>query len=606
VREFSTPLTGSPPAGALVGNLTDDLVLNEIQAPEAVVLARRLPGSQEWQDVTVAEFLGEVRGVAKGLVAAGVQPGDRVALISRTRYEWTLVDYAIWFAGAVGVPVYETSAAEQVGHILRDSGAVAAVAEGPTQLARIAEVRGELEELRQVWSIDDNAVGVLTRLGADIPDADLESRRTTATPLDLATVLYTSGTTGTPKGCMLTHGNLMTEVAVTVHELEDLFASESASTLLFLPLAHVFARVVQLGAMRARVRLGHTSDAKNLVRDLGQFRPTFVLAVPRVFEKIFNTAAQNATAEGRGRLFERAAEVAIAWSRGLDGAGRGSLRVRAQHRALDRLVYRRLREALGGRCAFAISGGAPLGERLGHFYRGIGLVVLEGYGLTETCAALTMNTPDAAKIGTVGRPLPGTTARVDDDGELLFTGGQVFAGYWEDDAATAEVLDRDGWFHTGDVGEIDDEGFVRITGRKKEILVTAGGKNVAPAVLEDRLRAHPLVDQCLVVGDGRPFIGALVTLDPEALGAWAVAHGKDHLLQRSGVGGLVHDADLRAVLDEAVEEANKAVSRAESIRRYTVLAGSWSEETGQLTPSLKLKRDVVMHEHRDDVADLYG
>jgi long-chain acyl-CoA synthetase len=599
LREYSTPLTVALPA---TGNLTDDVVRNAEEAPHAAVLTRQSPGSEDWEDVTAAQFLAEVRAVAKGLVASGVEAGDRVALMSRTRYEWTLVDYAIWFAGAVSVPVYETSSVEQVGHILRDSGARAAVVEGPSHLTRIAEVRSDLDELRHVWSIEDNAVSVLTNLGADVADADLETRRTTATPLDLATIIYTSGTTGSPKGCMLTHGNFMTELGVAVPELDELFAVDDAATLLFLPLAHVFARIIEVGAVKARVRLGHSADVRNLVRDLGQFRPTFVLAVPRVFEKIFNTAAQQATADGRGRVFERAAEVAIAWSRGLDSPrGHASPAVRAQHAAFSRLVYGRLRTALGGRCLYADSGGAPLGERLGHFYRGIGLTVLEGYGLTETTAALTANTPGAVKVGTVGRPLPGTSVRVADDGELLFQGGQVFAGYWQDERATAEVLERDGWFHTGDIGEIDDEGFVRITGRKKEILVTAGGKNVAPAVLEDRLRAHALVDQCMVVGDGRPFIAALVTLDEEALTAWATAHDKP-----TKVADLVDDADLRAELDEAVEDANKAVSRAESIRRYAVLPVAWTEEGGQLTPSLKLKRDVVMREHREDVADLYG
>ncbi len=604
MREFSTPMSGPLSAGVpATGNLTDDVVDNAAEAPDAVVFGRRLPGSAEWSDVTAAEFLDQVRGVAKGLVASGVAAGDRVALVSRTRYEWTLVDYAIWFAGAVSVPVYETSSAAQVGHVLRDSGACAVVAEGPTHLSRIAEVRADLDELRHVWSIEDNAVDVLARLGADIADDELEARRTTATPLDLATIIYTSGTTGSPKGCMLTHGNFMTELGVAVDELDELFATdghEAASTLLFLPLAHVFARIIQVGAVKARVRLGHSADIKNLVRDLGEFRPTFVLAVPRVFEKVFNTASQNATADGRGKLFDRAAEVAIAWSRGQD-RGKQSVTLRAQHALFSRLVYGRLRTALGGRCAYALSGGAPLGERLGHFYRGIGLVVLEGYGLSETTGALTVNTPRAVKIGTVGRPLPGTTVRVADDGELLFHGGQVFAGYWEDEGATAEVLERDGWFHTGDLGEIDDEGFVRITGRKKEILVTAGGKNVAPAVLEDRLRAHPLVDQAMVVGDGRPFIAALVTLDPDALTAWAEHHGKS-----ASLAALVADDDLRAELDEAVDEANKAVSQAEAIRRYAVLPVTWTEEGGQLTPSLKLKRDVVMREHRDDVTDLYG
>ncbi len=593
MREYSTPLTIEVPRR---GNLTDDVVANAREAGSEVVFSRRSGGS--WQDVTAARFLGEVSAVAKGLVAAGVEPGDRVALISRTRYEWTLVDYAIWFAGAVTVPLYETSSADQIGWILRDSGARAVVAEGKGHLARIAEVRGDLEQLNHVWAFEDNAIDVLTRLGADISDDDLEKRRTSATPLDLATLIYTSGTTGQPKGCMLTHGNFMFELGVAVDELEDLFA-EDGSTLLFLPLAHVLARIVQVGCVRSRTRLAHSADITTLFPDLAAYRPTFVLAVPRIFEKMFNTASQRATADGRGRLFDRAAETAIAWSRGLDKGG-PSLAVRARHAAYSRLVYGRLREALGGACRYAVSGGAPLGDRLGHFYRGIGLTVLEGYGLTETTAAITVNTPEAHKVGTVGRPLPGTAVRVADDGELLCRGGQVFAGYWNDETATAEVLERDGWLHTGDVGEVDDEGFVRITGRKREILVTAGGKNVAPAVLEDRLRAHPLVSQCLVVGDGQPFIAALVTLDQESATEWAAAHGKSRRLA-----DLAGDPDLRAEIAAAVEDANHAVSRAESIRKFTILGHDWTEEGGQLTPSLKLKRSVVMRECRDEIADLY-
>ncbi|MET1059030.1 MAG: AMP-dependent synthetase/ligase [Nocardioides sp.] len=597
MREFSTPLTVEIPA---TGNLTDDVVRNAQDHPEAIVLSRQTPDG--WVDVTAARFRDEVTAVAKGLVAAGIEVGERVALISKTRYEWTLLDYAIWFAGAVTVPVYETSSAEQIGWILENSGARAVVAEGRAHLARISENRGDLSELRHVWTFDDNAVDVLRRLGADVSDGELEKRRTAATPLDLATLIYTSGTTGRPKGCMLTHGNFMFELGVAVPELDALFAptdDDDASTLLFLPLAHVFARIIQIGCVKARVRMGHSADIKNLVADLGAFQPTFILAVPRVFEKVFNTASQRATADGRGKIFDRAAGTAIAFSRAKD-AGRVPLRVRARHAAFDRLVYSRLRATLGGRCSYAVSGGAPLGERLGHFYRGVGLTILEGYGLTETTAAVTVNLPDAHKIGTVGRPLPGTAARVADDGELLLRGGQVFAGYWNDEAATAEALERDGWFHTGDVGEVDDEGFVRITGRKKEILVTAGGKNVAPAVLEDRLRAHALVSQFMVVGDGQPFIAVLVTIDPESFPAWAEAHGKS-----GSVADHVDDPDLRAEIEAAVEDANSAVSQAESIRKFVVLPDDWTEEGGQLTPSLKLKRSVVMREFRDDVAALY-
>ena len=596
MREYSTPQSVDIPAG---GNLTDDVVRNAAEAPDAVVFGRPAGGGDGWDDVTAAAFLREVSGVAKGLVAAGIEPGDRVAIISRTRYEWTLLDYAIWFAGAVTVPIYESSSEEQIAWILGDSGAKGVVAEEAAHVAKVTAVRGGLEELHHLWSFGDNAVDVLTRLGADVSDDELEKRRTTAQPDDLATLIYTSGTTGRPKGCMLTHGNFQTELTVAVAELDRLFEAEGASTLLFLPLAHVFARIIQVGAVKARARLGHSADIKSLLPQLQSFQPTFILAVPRVFEKVFNTASQNATADGKGRIFDRAADVAIAYSRGLD-AGRVPLRVRAQHAAFSRLVYGRLRDALGGRCEFAVSGGAPLGDRLGHFYRGIGLTVLEGYGLTETTAALTVNLPDALKIGTVGRPLPGTAVRVTDDGELVFTGGQVFSGYWANPDATAEAIDADGWFHTGDVGEVDDEGFVRITGRKKEILVTAGGKNVAPAVLEDRVRAHALVSQCLVVGDGQPFISALVTIDAEALPAWAEQHGKN-----GAVADLVDDVDLRQAVQDAVDDANQAVSKAESIRKFEILPYDWTEEGGQLTPSLKLKRNVVMRECRDEIAALY-
>jgi long-chain acyl-CoA synthetase len=391
----------------------------------------------------------------------------------------------------------------------------------------------------------------------------------------------------------------MFELTVAVDELEKLFDAEGASTLLFLPLAHVFARIIQVGCVKARVRMGHSSDIKGLLEDFAEFKPTFILAVPRVFEKVFNTASQRAAADGKGRVFDRAAAVAIAWSRGQE-TGRVSLVVRAQHSLFDRLVYSKLRKALGGNCEYAVSGGAPLGDRLGHFYRGIGVNVLEGYGLTETTAALTVNLPDAQKVGTVGRPLPGTSVRVADDGELLFKCGQEFPAYWHNGRATAKSKE-DGWFHTGDIGEIDSEGFVRITGRKKEIIVTAGGKNVAPAVLEDRLRAHLLVDQCMVVGDGQPFIAALITLDPETVSDWAARHSK-----AGNMHDLIYDPELKAEIDAAVEDANHAVSKAESIRKHVVLPVQWTEEGGQLTPSMKLKRTVVMREHRDDIDALYA
>ncbi|MFS3129714.1 AMP-dependent synthetase/ligase [Nocardioides sp. Bht2] len=594
MREFSTPLAVDIPK---TGNLTDDVVRNAREAGDAVLFSVR--SGETWSEVTASAFHDEVAAVAKGLIASGVEAGDRVALLSRTRYEWTLADYAIWFAGAVTVPIYETSSADQVEWILQDSGATLAIVESAEHLAKVKPVQDSSPTLREVVTIDENAIEELRRRGAEITDEALEARRSTATPLDLATLIYTSGTTGRPKGCMLTHGNFMFELGVAIEELELLFKKNGASTLLFLPLAHVFARIVQIGAFKARARLGHSADIKNLVDDLGAFKPGFILAVPRVFEKVYNTASQRAEADGKGKIFQRAADIAIAYSRGVE-AGKISLPVRLQHAVFDKLVYSKLRTTLGGRCEYAISGGAPLGERLGHFYRGIGLTILEGYGLTETTAALSVNLPDAVKIGTVGRPFQGTTVRVADDGELLFKGGQVFAGYWNNEDATREAL-ADGWFHSGDVGEVDDEGFIKITGRKKEILVTAGGKNVAPTVLEDRLRSHPLISQTMVVGDGQPFIAALITIDPEYFPYWAEQNQKT-----GSIASLVDDDVLRAAVQGAVEEANKAVSKAESIRKFTILASDWTEEGGQLTPSLKLKRNVVMREFRDDVEALYA
>jgi long-chain acyl-CoA synthetase len=592
MREYASPPTVAAPT---TGSLTDDVVRNGTEHPDRVVLVRGLGDDAE--DVTAAEFLAEVRAVAKGLVAAGVQTGDRVALLSRTRYEWTLLDYALWFVGAVSVPLYDSSSVDQIGWVVTDSGARFAVGETAEHSERL---RSALDDRStSVWCIEEGCVDFLRSAGAAIEDQDIDDRRSAVGPASLATIIYTSGTTGRHKGCMLTHGNFMVELGTAVEELDELFAGEDASTVLFLPLAHVFARVIQVGAVRQRVRLSYSSDIRALTRDLERARPTFLLAVPRVFEKIFNSASQNAAADGRGRTFDRAAEVAIAYSRALEHRGPGRL-LRARHSFYDRVVYSRLRASLGGACRYVVSGGAPLGERLGHFYRGIGITVLEGYGLTETTAAVTLNVPEALKIGTVGRPLGGTAVRVAEDGELLVRGGQVLAGYWQDTAATEQALDADGWLRTGDLAEIDDEGFVRITGRKKEILVTAGGKNVAPAGLEDVIRAHPLVDQCLVVGDGRPFIAALVTLDPEAVALWSERTGKT-----GGPRDLVDDPDLRAEIQSAVDEANRSVSQAESIRKFTVVPDEWTEEGGQLTPSLKLRRTVVLGQVRNLVEELY-
>jgi long-chain acyl-CoA synthetase len=595
--EFAVPAIVAPPHA---GSLTDHIVENAAQAPDRVVLSRNESG--KWVGVTARAFLDQVKAVAKGLIASGVQPGQRVGIMSRTRYEWTVADYAIWYAGGVTVPIYETSSPEQVEWIISDSDAVGLFVESARNKAVFDEVADRLPECTRTWIFDDGALEALTAAGKDVTDEALEAARASVKPEDLATIIYTSGTTGRPKGCMLTHKSFMFEVDNVVQGMPEVFLRPGASTLLFLPLAHVFGRIIQLGSIRARVRMGHAPDVKNLLPDLQSFQPTFLLAVPRVFEKVFNSAQQKATAEGKGNIFNTAAGVAIEYSRSLDHGGPG-LTLKIKHALFNKLVYSKLRAAMGGEVAWAVSGGAPLGERLGHFFRGIGVTILEGYGLTETSAATTVNRPTALKIGTVGQPFPGASVKVAADGELLLSGAQIFDGYWKNPTATAEAIEPDGWFHSGDIGEIDDEGFVKITGRKKELLVTAGGKNVAPAVLEDRLRANYLVSQCMVVGDGQPFIAALVTIDPESFPAWLKTAGKPESMT---IAEAVKDPDLIATIQGAVDEANKAVSKAESIRKFAILDVDWTEEGGQLTPSMKLKRNVVMKEFAADVDALYA
>jgi long-chain acyl-CoA synthetase len=594
MREYTTPAVIDPPTS---GSLSDPVWANASSHPDTVVFSRRT--ELGWLDVTAAEFARQVASVAKGLIAAGVQHGDRVALLSATRYEWTVIDYAIWSIGAATVAIYETSSTSQIEWILTDSEAVVAVVESAAHAAVVDSVRTGTPALRDVWQIESGAIDELTVLGQDVSDAELDKRRTAVNPHDLATLLYTSGTTGRPKGCEITHGNFMDELGTAVRVLDTLFDERGASTLLFLPLAHVFARIIQVGCVMMRVKIGHTSDVKNLVKDLGEFKPTFILSVPRVFEKVFNTASQTAHSGGKGKIFDAAAETAIAVSRAQDNGGPG-FALRAKHALYDKLVYGKLRAVLGGRVQYAVSGGAPLGDRLGHFFRGIGVPVLEGYGLTETTAALSANLPDDIRIGTVGRPLPGVSVAVADDGELLFRGAQVMTGYWKNPEATAAAIDSDGWFHSGDLGEIDADGFIRITGRKKEILVTAGGKNVAPAVLEDRIRTHPLISQCMVVGDGKPFIAALITLDPETVGAWAAKYGKP-----ADIDSLVSDKDLIAEVQSAVDDANTAVSKAEGIKKFTILPTDWTQENGELSLKLSLRRHVVMKNHALDVEALY-
>ncbi|UDL99416.1 AMP-dependent synthetase/ligase [Streptomyces longhuiensis] len=596
MREFSLPALYEVPAD---GNLTDIVRRNAAQHPDVAVIARKVNGT--WQDVTATTFLAEVRSAAKGLIASGVRPGDRVGLMSRTRYEWTLLDFAIWSAGAITVPVYETSSAEQIQWILGDSGAVACVVESAGHEATVESVRDRLPGLAHVWQIDADGVQELDRAGAAVSDATVDERSAVAKADDPATIVYTSGTTGRPKGCVLTHRSFFAECGDVVERLKPLFRTGECSVLLFLPVAHVFGRLVEVASLMAPIKLGHAPDIKHLTDELAAFRPTLILGVPRVFEKVYNSARAKAQADGKGKIFDKAADTAIEYSRALDTPKGPSIGLKLKYKTFDKLVYSKLRAVLGGRGEYAISGGAPLGERLGHFFRGIGFTVLEGYGLTESCAATAFNPWDRQKIGTVGQPLPGSVVRIADDGEVLLHGEHLFSGYWNNEAATEEAL-ADGWFHTGDIGTLDEDGYLRITGRKKEIIVTAGGKNVAPAVIEDRIRAHALVAECMVVGDGRPFVGALVTVDDEFLGRWAADHGKP---AGSTAVSLRDDADLLAAIQAAVDDGNAAVSKAESVRKFRILPTQFTEESGHLTPSLKLKRNVVAKDYADEIEAIY-
>jgi long-chain acyl-CoA synthetase len=598
LREYSIPALAEIPASA---NAADVVTRRAAEQPGAVML-RRKAADGTWDDVTASQFRDEVHALAKGFIAAGVQAGDRIALIAHTRYEWTLIDYALWTAGAIVVPIYETSSAEQAEWILGNSEARAVIAENDAFAALIGGARDRLPALEHLWLLESD-LPELTGAGSQVPDETLHERARSRGAADTATLIYTSGTTGRPKGCELTHGNLLAAVRnAFMGPLSAIHTAENASTLLFLPLAHVFARVIEVGTLEAGIVLGHCSDMANLLPELASFKPTFVLAVPRVFEKVYNGAEAKALAEGKGKIFARAVQVAVRYSNELD-SGRPGLRVRAEHALFDRLVYGKLRAALGGQAEWAISGGAALAPRLGHFFRGIGVSVLEGYGLTETTAPVSVNRPERQKIGSVGQPLPGVAVRIADDGEVVVRGGSVFRAYWHDETATKEAFTADGWYATGDIGELDDEGFLTITGRKKEIIVTAGGKNVAPAVLEDRMRMHALISQCMVVGDGRPFIGVLVTIDPEAFGPWKARHGKP---AEATVAELRDDPELNAEVQVAVDDANKAVSRAESIKKFRVLDTDFTQEQGHLSAKLGIKRAVLAKEFAADIEALYS
>ncbi|MFJ9371786.1 AMP-dependent synthetase/ligase [Streptomyces sp. NPDC101455] len=608
VREVSVPPLVPP---ATHGSLADLPFENAAAAPEHVVLSRQ-DEDGSWRDVTAAEFAEQVNAVAKGMIAEGLAPGDRIAVMARTSYEWTLLDFAAWAAGLVTVPVYPTSSLFQIRWILQDSGAVAMAAETVAQAAALGPETPRLPDLRHMWVFEKGHLDRLAELGRTVPDQEVSVRRGVLLPDTLATVIYTSGTTGRPKGCAITHGNFLEEIDNAIELLYGVFknkADEEPSTLLFLPYSHVFGRMVAVACIRARVRLGHAASLKSedLLADLASFRPTFLLAIPYMLEKVFNNARAKAEKGGRGKVFDRATSVARRYGEALEasqsGKGPGPTRPLKTARAFyDPLVYRKIRNALGGKLRYVICGGSPLGRRLAAFYAGAGIEIFEGYGLTETTAAATCTPPLKPRLGTVGWPMPGTKVRIASDGEILLSGGQVFRGYWDPHGDGVIPACQDGWFATGDIGRLDDEGYLTITGRKKEILITAGGKNVAPAPLENWLRSHPLIAQCMVVGDRRPYVAALITLDLDGITHWRQMNGKHPVPAEL----LINDEELIGVLQRAVDDANKLVSRPESIRRFSILPVDFTEAAGHLTPSMKLRREFVMREFARDIEALYA
>ena len=578
-----------------------DLLAKRVEAtPDRALFS--VPQGDGWRDISAADFETAVIALAKGFAAAGIQPGEKVGFLARTTYEWSLVDFALFYAGAVMVPIYETSSPSQIQWILEDSGAIALLVESPEHFARVDEVRGDLPLLREVWQLHLGAIDTLTAQGASVSDDEIRRRRNLAVGSDIATLIYTSGSTGRPKGCVLTHSNFVELSRNSAKALDEVVQTPGSSTLLFITTAHVFARFISILNVHAGVRTGHQPDTRQLLPALGSFKPTFLLAVPRVFEKVYNSAEQKAEAGGKGKIFRAAADVAIEYSRLLEEGKKIPFGTKLKFALFNKLVYSKLREAMGGNVVYAVSGSAPLGARLGHFFHSLGVVILEGYGLTETTAPATVNLASKSKIGTVGPALPGVGVRLADDGEIEVRGINVFKEYWNNPEATAEAFSDGGWFHTGDIGSFDADGFLTITGRKKEIIVTAGGKNVAPAALEDPIRANPIVGQVVVVGDQRPFISALVTLDPEMLPTWLANNGLD---EKMTLAEASTNPQVRAEVQRAVDAANERVSRAESIRKFTILDSEWTEASGHLTPKLSIKRNIIMNDFADEISAIY-
>jgi len=581
-------------------NISDLLADRVKSTPDLALFA--VPDGDGWRDITAAEFEREVIRLAKGLVAAGIEPGDKIGFLARTTYEWSLVDFAIFYAGAVMVPIYETSSAAQIQWNLTDSGAIACIVESTDHAARLAEVQGELPLIRSTWTMDAGDLDTLRAQGASVADEEIQRRRKLAVASDIATLIYTSGSTGRPKGCVLTHSNFVELSRNSARALSEVVAEPGASTLLFITTAHVFARFISILNVHAGVKTGHEPDTRQLLKALGSFKPSYLLAVPRVFEKVYNSAEQKAEAGGKGKIFRAAAAAAVEHSTLLQDGKKIPLGLALKFRLFDKLVYGKLRDAMGGRVKYAVSGSAPLGPRLGHFFHSLGVTILEGYGLTETTAPATVNLATKSKIGTVGPVLPGVGVRLGEDNEIEVRGINVFKEYWRNPEATAEAF-NDGWFKTGDIGSFDDEGFLTITGRKKEILVTAGGKNVAPAALEDPIRANPIVGQVVVVGDQKPFIGALVTLDSEMLPTWLANNGMPADMPLSTA---AQDPKVRAEVQKAIDTANSHVSRAESIRKFHILDSEWTEASGHLTPKMSIKRNVILADFASHIEDLYN
>ncbi|MCU1579171.1 MAG: long-chain fatty acid--CoA ligase [Rhodoglobus sp.] len=596
MQEFDVPalIKADPDANAT------DLLIDRVKATPDLALFALPTDDGGWKDVTSAEFLRQVIALAKGFVAAGIEPGDKIGMMCKTRYEWTLIDFATWFAGAVLVPIYETSAPAQILWELSDSGAIGIITETADHFARFDEVAADVPAVVKKWQIDLGDLDKLVAAGTKVTDEEIERRRNLAKGSDLATLIYTSGTTGKPKGCILTHSNFV-ELARNAREAIPEVVNTESSTLLFITMAHVFARFIAVLGVHGGVKVGHQPDTKLLLPSMASFRPTFLLAVPRVFEKVYNSSEQKAESGGKGNIFRRAAAVAIAHSKALD-AGHVPLGLRLQFALFDRLVLSKIRVALGGRVKYAVSGSAPLGLRLGHFYRSLGLTILEGYGLTETTAPISVNIPSNFKIGKVGPPLPGVSVRIADDGEIQAKGVDVFAGYWNNKEATAEAFDGE-WFRTGDIGTIDDDGYLEITGRKKEIIATAGGKKVSPATLEDPIRANPIIGQVIVCGDQRPFISALITLDEEMLPTWLNNNGMDGSMT---VADAAKNPKVVAEVQKAVDAANAQVSRAESIRKFQILDADLTEASGHLTPKLSIKRNVILKDFADVIDGMYA